>query len=594
MNAPVTLSMETRALSPFGIEVRFAEGTRLTDVDANVIHAWAREHLVVVLRGLAPLTKLQLPNAARALGPLQAWEFGSIHELVVKEDAKNYLYTNHVVPLHWDGAFVQRAPHYLVFQCNSASPGGAGGSTTFVDTTRVWAKADQATRDKWRALTFEYSTDKVAHYGGSFRARLVAQHEANEGETVLRFAEPVDDLNPVHVECVGVSPLESAALIGELRTALYANDVRYEHEWQPGDLVIADNLALLHGRRAFHSESLAPPHVEPQGLSLGEREPEPAWGGRRIWRVNVHRKKERTIADALRDSIRIRRPEFMVAEIPIFLVPFVLVGGQNASPYLVWPLVAVVALLFHFGDMVNCYADRDLDAVFKTRQSEAIYGLGLRNVRWQMIVTVTLALLLAAQLSLSLDRVEPIALVVGGLVWGAQYSLRPLWLKSRGILATVTLCAIIFVGPMVLVAGTLGAMTTTLFALFCAYAVMQMGIILVNTAEDIPEDTDAGIRTAAVALGLVPTLRLATAMTMVGGAGVIALLTWTGGLEWTLLPLVAALAYAALGVASTLRDTRITELRKRSRWMPAWIAATAWATLIGAWGASLYSGSANR
>jgi 4-hydroxybenzoate polyprenyltransferase len=342
--------------------------------------------------------------------------------------------------------------------------------------------------------------------------------------------------------------------------------VRYEHEWQPGDVVIADNLALLHGRRAFDD---APP-LQDVARGVVDR------SERRVWRVNVERKKPRTLIDALRDSIRIRRPEFLVAEIPIFLIPFVLVDGASASPYLVWPLVAVFALMFHFGDMVNCYADRDLDAVFKTHQSNAIYGLGLVNVRWQMLVTVALALLLAAQLTLSVGSVVPLALVAGGLVWGAQYSLRPLWLKSRGILATITLCAIIFVGPMVLVVDTLGVLTLPLTALFCAYAVMQMGIILVNTAEDIPEDTDAGIRTAAVALGLTPTLRLATAMTMLGGAGVIALL----GFDWTTLPLVAALAYAALGVAGTLRDTRITELRKRSRWMPAWIAATAWATLI--------------
>lgn len=545
MNAPVATG-ELRALAPFGLEVTFAAGTRLTDVDASTIAAWVRAHRVVVLRRLTPLTKLELPNAARALGPLQAWEFGSIHELVVKPDTKNYLYTSHAVPLHWDGAFIGRAPHYLVFQCNAAS-----GSTTFVDTTRVWANANEATRDRWRALTFEYSTDKVAHYGGLFRARLVAQRDE---ETVLRFAEPVDDINPVHVACLGVSPLESAALIGELRAALYADDVRYQHVWQAGDVVIADNLALLHGRPAFDAQA-----------------------ERRLWRVNVHRTQERTLRDALRDSIRIRRPEFMVAEIPIFLIPFVLVGG--GSPYLVWPLVAVFALLFHFGDMVNCYADRDLDAVFKTTQSNAIYGLGLRNVRWQMFVTVALALFLAVQLSLSVGSVEPLALVVGGVVWGAQYSLRPLWLKSRGLLATVTLCAIIFVGPMVLVADTLGSLTPSMFALFCAYAVMQMGIILVNTAEDIPEDTDANIKTAAVALGLVNALRLATAMTMLGGAGVIAFV----GFQWTTLPLVAALAYAALGVAGTLRDVSVTALRKRSRWMPAWIAATAWTTLIAAW-----------
>ena len=71
------------------------------------------------------------------------------------------------MPLHSDGAFLGKVPRYLFFHCVEA-PVAAGGETLFVDTTRVWAAADVATRDRWRALRFVYETDAVAHYGGRF------------------------------------------------------------------------------------------------------------------------------------------------------------------------------------------------------------------------------------------------------------------------------------------------------------------------------------------------------------------------------------------------------------------------------------------
>ena len=96
------------------------------------------------------MEKRSLPLEARRLGPLQAWEFGSVNELRAKDNAKNYLFTNAAVPLHWDGAFAGRIPRYLFFQCREAPDRDAGGETTFVDTTLVFRAASEATRDRWR------------------------------------------------------------------------------------------------------------------------------------------------------------------------------------------------------------------------------------------------------------------------------------------------------------------------------------------------------------------------------------------------------------------------------------------------------------
>src|SRR5262249_50085842 len=90
----VSPAVVTRPLALLGLEVRAPEGTAWEAFDPAQIHAWVGEHRVVVLRGLAPFDKPGLPVAARRLGPLQAWSFGSVNELKPDPDTKNYLYTN--------------------------------------------------------------------------------------------------------------------------------------------------------------------------------------------------------------------------------------------------------------------------------------------------------------------------------------------------------------------------------------------------------------------------------------------------------------------------------------------------------------------
>ena len=53
---------------------------------------------------------------------------------------------------------------------------------------------------------------------------------------------------------------EAASFHRELREALYAPECLYAHAWQAGDLVVADNYSLLHGREAFTSG--APRHLQ--------------------------------------------------------------------------------------------------------------------------------------------------------------------------------------------------------------------------------------------------------------------------------------------------------------------------------------------
>jgi 1,4-dihydroxy-2-naphthoate octaprenyltransferase len=118
-----------------------------------------------------------------------------------------------------------------------------------------------------------------------------------------------------------------------------------------------------------------------------------------------------------------------------------------------------------------------------------------------------------------LHRWQLVALTAVGLALGAAYSLEPFRLKGRGIAQLACLWLIIFVGPMLMIATLFGTWPTLeLVAFAMAYGAVQMGIILVNTAEDYPEDREAGVRTVIVALGLSRGIALASALATAGAA----------------------------------------------------------------------------
>jgi alpha-ketoglutarate-dependent taurine dioxygenase len=243
-------------LSPFGATVNSgAKDANLYDIPISTLKKWVDQHRVVVLRGFAPLTGNMLPEFCQRLGELLDWDFGVVNELRVQENSKNYLYTNHAVPFHWDGAFVGRIPHNIFFHCDVAPPANSGGETLFCDTIRLLDKATVEEQERWAGITITYSTQKVVHYGGSFTSSMIVRHPIS-GERILRFAEPVEDLNPVQLEIQGIATDEREIFLEDLRQKLYAPEVCLAHQWVSGDILLADNHRLLHGRRAFASAAL--------------------------------------------------------------------------------------------------------------------------------------------------------------------------------------------------------------------------------------------------------------------------------------------------------------------------------------------------
>lgn len=181
-----------------------------------------------------------------------------------------------------------------------------------------------------------------------------------------------------------------------------------------------------------------------------------------------------------------------------------------------------------------------------------------------------------------------------GLALGAAYSVPPVQLKGRGFAQLVCLWLIIFVGPMLFVSMLVDALPPpALLLLAGAYGTLQMGVILVNTAEDYPEDLAAGIRTSVVAVGLSAGVRLALWLSVVGSVGLLATLAALfrqrqAGLIWwaALLPVACACVYVAASIGGLRRAIagrgeaeQILTVKCVAKRVPLWVTVVAWSTL---------------
>lgn len=243
-------------LQPFGLMIQAKKQLAILEVlNGSTLRELTKSFRLVVLRGFLPLAKENLVQYAKTMGPLLEWDFGHVMEMRVHEKPVNYLFTHDQVPFHWDGAF-HIVPKFLLFHCIEAPSQEAGGETLFTDTTKLLRDASDQEKAAWGQYQFTYKTEKRAHYGGEIKVDLIQTHPDTK-DPILRFAEPVPDtqLNPVSVKMHGLEQQLTDEFINDMAVRCYQSSVCYEHEWHENDLLLADNHALLHARRAFREFS---------------------------------------------------------------------------------------------------------------------------------------------------------------------------------------------------------------------------------------------------------------------------------------------------------------------------------------------------
>ncbi|MGH3984520.1 MAG: TauD/TfdA dioxygenase family protein [Pseudonocardiaceae bacterium] len=245
-------------VSPFGVMIHPSAATvHITEVPIPTARDLVRDYHLVVFRGFQAWSgPEQLARYAGSWGQVLAWPFGAVLELVEHKRPVDHVFDNTGVSFHWDGMFVDWIPEFQIFQCINAVDQGQGGRTVFCDTTRVLDDADAATRELWESLTLTYRVTKASHYGGMAVSALVVKHPIREFPTI-RYLEPIpesiDYVNRPRVAFHDVPDERVAEIEQTLLHALYDPRHCYAHEWHTGDVVVADNYTLLHGREPYAS-----------------------------------------------------------------------------------------------------------------------------------------------------------------------------------------------------------------------------------------------------------------------------------------------------------------------------------------------------
>lgn len=252
-------------LKPFGTLLEpVKEQTNIADLDINFIRSLLQQEQLVLLRGFDTFKSSDdFTNYCECWGEISIWPFGKILELIEQEDPKDHIFDNNYVPLHWDGMYRPQVPEYQIFRCVKAPLKGQGGRTTFSNTLLALQKASPEIKAIWNKVTGIYERE-MQFYHSRTVSPIISKHPYQDF-SVIRYNEPPSPdkgqfINPPSLDFKGLRPEESEFFHQSLQAALYSPENFYAHEWQSGDIVIADNFSLLHGREAYLARS--PRHLQ--------------------------------------------------------------------------------------------------------------------------------------------------------------------------------------------------------------------------------------------------------------------------------------------------------------------------------------------
>lgn len=250
---------------PFGVRVEpKSNNINVQDIDIAFLRELFSLEQLVVLRGFDTFHQANdFADYCEYWGEVSIWPFGKVLELIEQDNPDDHIFDHSYMPLHWDGMYRPQVPEYQIFHCVKAPLPGQGGRTTFSNTVLALEHACPDAKELWQKVTGIYQR-KMAFYHSKTVSPIITKHPYKD-HSVIRYNEPHSSdkghfVNPPDFEFIGLSPEEINFFHQSLETALYSSSSFYAHEWHTGDIVIADNFSLLHGRERFASKS--PRHIQ--------------------------------------------------------------------------------------------------------------------------------------------------------------------------------------------------------------------------------------------------------------------------------------------------------------------------------------------
>jgi L-tyrosine isonitrile desaturase/decarboxylase len=223
-----------------------------------ILESVRSHHLMVMGRGGDTISKEQFLEFCRSLGEISLWPFGEILDLKEQQDPEDHIFDCSYVPLHWDGMYRLQVPEFQVFQCVQAPLEDEGGETIFVNTKKLIEALSKDETAFLRSVVIRYER-KTDVYNSCTVSPVLVKHPFRDYD-VMRYCETSHFqtdrfLNHPRISIDSPTNLSIEELQRWIEPKLYDPRYCYRHKWQSGDIVIADNHTLLHGRSAFRHGS---------------------------------------------------------------------------------------------------------------------------------------------------------------------------------------------------------------------------------------------------------------------------------------------------------------------------------------------------
>ncbi|KAM0425779.1 hypothetical protein ACHAPT_009029 [Fusarium lateritium] len=259
---------------PAGFTIRPANGPRtltIDDIDTHKVRALSEINSPVILRGFVKKPdRERFINLSHQFGTPLPWKFGLLLEVKdrgLETRGLNNVLSAEPMPMHYDGLFktvkqvdesgkevlVSTPPQFQLFEGATASPRDTGftifsSSTLFFKYLPKWLKVEELSKLTWSVSTSSF--DQTVLKG----LPLVVPHPTTE-KPCLRYHEPwpqsKTQFDATDVVIEGQEPGESASICAAIDATLYDRRVAYYHAWDKGDIVVSDNVLMMHTRSDF-------------------------------------------------------------------------------------------------------------------------------------------------------------------------------------------------------------------------------------------------------------------------------------------------------------------------------------------------------
>ncbi|KAH7108957.1 putative pyoverdine/dityrosine biosynthesis protein [Dactylonectria macrodidyma] len=262
---------------PAGLTIRPAKGhgaLTMHDIDPKKVRALSEINSPIILRGFVKRPEKQaFIKKSYEFGEPLPWKFGLLLE--VKDRGADTRGLNNVLsaewmPFHYDGLFktikkvdeatneevlVPTPPQFQFFHAPTASPSDTGftlfsSSTLLFKYLPSWLTVEKLSTMTWSVSTSSFDSTTLKGLP------LVIKHPTT-GVPCIRYHEPwPQSKTSFDATSVTIDDNDDSEMICDAITALlHDRRVAFYHAWEKGDLLVSDNVLMMHTRSDFTAGS---------------------------------------------------------------------------------------------------------------------------------------------------------------------------------------------------------------------------------------------------------------------------------------------------------------------------------------------------